>query len=82
MNEENNYYAVIMAGGGGTRLWPLSRKRTPKQVVKFTGETTLFQMSVDRLKGLFPYNHIFVVTVADQVELLSKLVPEIPKSIT
>lgn len=80
MNEENNYFAVIMAGGGGTRLWPLSRKRTPKQVVKFTGETTLFQMSVDRLKGLFPYNHIFVVTVADQVELLSKLVPEIPKS--
>lgn len=80
MKEFNNFYAVIMAGGGGTRLWPLSRKKTPKQVVKFTGETTLFQMSVDRLIGLFPYHQIFVVTVADQVDLLSELVPEIPKS--
>jgi mannose-1-phosphate guanylyltransferase len=80
MNEFSNFYAVIMAGGGGTRLWPLSRKKTPKQVVKFTGETTLFQMSVDRLKGLFPYDHIFVVTVAEQVGLLSELVPEIPIS--
>ncbi len=73
MKEKNNYYAVIMAGGGGTRLWPLSRKKTPKQVVKFTGETTLFQMSVDRLKGLFPYNHIFVVTVADQVRSIKRI---------
>ena len=80
MKEFNNFYAVIMAGGGGTRLWPLSRKKTPKQVVNITGETTLFQMSVDRLKDLFPYHQIFVVTVADQVELLSELVPEIPKS--
>jgi len=80
MKEYNNFYAVIMAGGGGTRLWPLSRKKTPKQVVKFTGETTLFQMSIDRLKGLFPYDHILVVTVAEQVALLSELVPEIPIS--
>jgi len=80
MIEYDNVYAVIMAGGGGTRLWPLSRKKTPKQVVRFTGDSTLFQMSVDRLNGLFPYDHIFVVTVEDQVDLLNQLVPEIPLS--
>ena len=77
--ENKNYFAVIMAGGGGTRLWPLSRKKTPKQIVNFTGEGTLFQMSVNRLKGLFADDHILVVTVAEQADQLQRLVPEIPK---
>jgi len=79
MMETKNFFAVIMAGGGGTRLWPLSRKKTPKQIVNFTGEGTLFQMSVNRLKDLFANDHIYVVTVADQVDQLQRLVPEIPK---
>ncbi|NIQ96885.1 MAG: mannose-1-phosphate guanylyltransferase, partial [Desulfuromonadales bacterium] len=44
-----NYYAVIMAGGGGTRLWPVSRKDTPKQMLKLDGERTLFEIAVSRL---------------------------------
>ena len=49
----NHFYAVIMAGGGGTRLWPLSRKETPKQMLQLIGERTMFQLAVDRLAGLF-----------------------------
>ena len=49
-----NYYAVIMAGGGGTRLWPLSRKSRPKQMLSIGGERSLFQVAVDRLDGIFP----------------------------
>lgn len=76
MNE--HYYAVIMAGGGGTRLWPLSRQAHPKQMVRLGGERTLFQLAVDRLDGLFSPDNVFVVTVADQVAQLSQQCPEIP----
>ncbi len=78
MNNYPDFYAVIMAGGGGTRLWPLSRKATPKQVVNLTGDKTLFQLSIDRLKGLFADDHVLVVTIADQVELLREQAPHIP----
>ena len=74
-----NFYAVIMAGGSGTRLWPLSRKDRPKQSLSVIDERTLFQHAVDRLLGLFTYERILVVTVADQVDLLAEECPEIPK---
>ncbi len=73
-----DYYAVIMAGGSGTRLWPLSRSDRPKQSLAIGSDRSLFQQAVDRLKGLFSYDRILVVTVADQVGLLSKECPEIP----
>ena len=74
----DRYYAVIMAGGSGTRLWPLSRKGHPKQTLTLTGKRSLFQCAVDRLQGLFPFERILVVTIADQVELLNRECPEIP----
>jgi mannose-1-phosphate guanylyltransferase len=67
-----------MAGGGGTRLWPHSRKAQPKQTLNFGRERTLFQMTVDRLDGLIPLKRILVVTVADQVEMLQSQVPDLP----
>lgn len=73
-------YAVIMAGGGGTRLWPLSRRDRPKQAIRLLGDRTLFQMAVDRLQGLLPREHVFVVTVARQAELLQSQAPELPPS--
>ncbi len=73
-----HYYAVIMAGGGGTRLWPLSRKETPKQMLKIFGERTLFQIAIQRLEGVFAADHILVVTVADQAAKLKQQWPEIP----
>lgn len=72
-------YAVIMAGGGGTRLWPLSRRATPKQALHLIKDESLFQSTVERLNGFFPYERILVVTVAEQAELLKAQVPELPK---
>ena len=75
-----HFYAVIMAGGGGTRLWPLSRKATPKQSLNLFGDRTMFQIAVDRLDGLFNPEKIIVVTVADQAEQLHFQSPRIPAS--
>lgn len=75
----SHYYAVIMAGGGGTRLWPLSRQSRPKQMLRLIEERSLFQTSVHRLAGVFPPEHIFVVTVNDQAEQLREQCPELPR---
>lgn len=74
-----HYYAVIMAGGGGTRLWPLSRRLHPKQMIRLGSERTLFQQAFDRLEGVFPPERILVVTVADQAEVLRGQCPELPE---
>jgi mannose-1-phosphate guanylyltransferase len=71
-------YAIIMAGGGGTRLWPLSRKDRPKQLLPLLGEDTLFQATVSRLVDLFAPEHILVVTVENQAGEMRRQVPAIP----
>lgn len=74
----DNYYALIMAGGGGTRLWPLSRKLRPKQMLPLIGEDSLFRIAVTRLAPVFTPDRIFIVTGADQVAGLQADVPELP----
>lgn len=71
-------YALIMAGGSGTRLWPLSRKDRPKQALPLISERTMFQISVDRLAGLIPPGRVYVVTNAQMAELFKEQSPEIP----
>jgi mannose-1-phosphate guanylyltransferase len=71
-------YAVIMAGGGGTRLWPISRKKHPKHILPLLGEDTLFRSTLARLDGLVPAERILVVTTADQAEQLKAQAPHIP----
>jgi len=75
----DNFYAVIMAGGGGTRLWPLSRTSRPKQMLDLVGDRSLFQSAVDRLEGLFSPEQIYVVTVEQQTDELQSQAPDIPK---
>ena len=75
----DHYYAVIMAGGGGTRLWPLSRREKPKQMLPLVEQRSLFQIAVDRLDGVFPPERIYVVTVAEQAEALRQQRPQIPE---
>jgi mannose-1-phosphate guanylyltransferase len=71
-------YAIIMAGGGGTRLWPISRKDSPKQLLPLLGKETLFQSTVSRLEKLFPPERILVVTVGSQAQEMKEQVPSIP----
>lgn len=71
----NNLYAVIMAGGGGTRLWPLSRAGRPKQSLPLIGDRTLFQLAIDRLTPWLPAARILVVTIAEQAQGLAAQTP-------
>ncbi|MGQ9502843.1 MAG: mannose-1-phosphate guanylyltransferase [Anaerolineae bacterium] len=73
-----HYYAVIMAGGSGTRLWPLSRHHLPKQALQLVGERTMLQHAVDRLLPILPVERVFIVTAAEYVPTLSAQVPDIP----
>lgn len=73
-----HYYALIMAGGGGTRLWPMSRSETPKQMLPLIEEASMFQVSVQRLAPLFSPDRIYVVAGEKYVERLREQTPEIP----
>lgn len=74
----HNLYALIMAGGGGTRLWPMSRKNKPKQMLSLVNKHTMFQVSFERLNPLIPPERVFVVSGQDQVEQLQADAPQIP----
>ncbi len=72
------FHAFIMAGGGGTRLWPLSRRERPKQALTLIDERTMFQHAVDRIAPVFQPDEMWVVTGADQVQQLLLQAPELP----
>jgi mannose-1-phosphate guanylyltransferase len=76
--EAGMFYGVIMAGGSGTRLWPMSRRNRPKQSLKLVGERTLFQQAVDRLNPAFAPERILVVTKSDHLSLLRDQSPALP----
>jgi len=71
-------YAVIMAGGAGKRLWPLSRQKRPKHLIQIYQGKTLLRCCFDRLTPLFDIKNIFVQTNADYAELVRENLPELP----
>lgn len=74
-----NLYALIMAGGVGSRFWPRSKEKTPKQLLSIFGERTLIQQTVERLEGLIPHEKIFIITNKVQQDEIIKQLPNIPK---
>ncbi|MCF7857898.1 MAG: mannose-1-phosphate guanylyltransferase [Candidatus Cloacimonetes bacterium] len=71
--------ALIMAGGVGTRFWPLSRKAKPKQFLNIVSNRSMIQMTVDRLQPEIDLKDIFIVTAAPQAELIKSHLPELPE---
>ncbi len=70
-------FAVLMAGGVGTRFWPRSRAKNPKQVLDILNHETMIEATFKRLKGLVDPSHIFVVTNQVQKEIISKYLPQL-----
>ena len=76
----NNYYAIIMAGGVGTRFWPMSTTQHPKQFLDILGTgRTLLQQTYDRLLGVCDNSKIYVVTSSTYQQLVEQQLPNLPK---
>ena len=71
-------YAVIMAGGGGERLWPVSTPKRPKQFVDVFGGKPLIRHAFDRLRGLIPPERVLVVTASRLVSMTRRALPDVP----
>jgi len=74
------YKAVVMAGGVGSRMWPVSRRAHPKQLLRLAGAETMFGHSVTRMDPLMLPEHVYVVARADLIDTLSEQVPSVPKA--
>ncbi|MHB8053697.1 MAG: mannose-1-phosphate guanylyltransferase [Candidatus Aminicenantales bacterium] len=78
MSAKIDLSAVIMAGGSGTRFWPLSRKRRPKQFLPIAAERTMIEETFRRIRPLIPNRRIFTIANASQSRMIRRLLPALP----
>lgn len=71
-------FAIIMAGGSGTRFWPKSRRDRPKQLLRLRGDATMLQETVARIAPMVPPDRVLIVTGADQAEAVRGQLPDLP----
>jgi len=77
--KKDSVYAVIMAGGGGTRFWPWSREKRPKQVLPILSDRSMIWETVERIRPFVPPEKIYIVTARSQVADLRREIPQIPE---
>ncbi|HEY3861184.1 MAG TPA: sugar phosphate nucleotidyltransferase [Verrucomicrobiae bacterium] len=77
--QNENRFVVIMAGGRGERFWPVSREKTPKQLVTLLGGRSFLQQAVDRVLPLVPLKNILIITNAVQAPEVRRQLPKLPK---
>jgi mannose-1-phosphate guanylyltransferase len=78
MPDPSSTYALILAGGSGTRFWPLSRNARPKQLLNLFGDSTLLEQTIARLDGLVPVENILILTNAQQEAAVREVAPMLP----
>ena len=78
--EELPAHAIILAGGRGTRFWPRSRTRAPKQLLNIVGSDTMLEQTMARLTPLFPASRQWVVTNSEQAAAVRQQLPRVPRS--
>ncbi len=76
---KSNFYPVILAGGRGTRFWPLSRKRRAKQLLALDGKQTMIQLTVSRLSPLAPAKRFWVITNNELRREVMRQLPRLPE---
>jgi mannose-1-phosphate guanylyltransferase len=76
--QSSDRYVIIMAGGRGERFWPVSREKTPKQLITLLGNRSFLQQAVDRVLPLVPLKNILIITNAAQAALTRKQLPKLP----
>src|SRR5437016_10866988 len=76
----SNRFVVIMAGGKGERFWPVSREKTPKQLITLLGKRSFLQEAVDRVLPLVPIKNVLIITNEVQAPEVRKQLPKLPKA--
>lgn len=79
MSDLEHVYFVMLAGGGGTRLWPKSRNKTPKQFLKLVSKETMLQAAASRVSGLVGWDKVIVVTNKQYIDEVRAELPEVPE---
>ena len=77
--DNKNRFVIIMAGGRGERFWPVSREKTPKQLIKLLGDKSFLQEAVERVLPIVPAKNIFIITNEAQAAEVRKQLPKLPK---
>jgi len=80
VNKNSNFYPVILAGGRGTRFWPLSRRKRAKQLLALDGRQTMIQQTVSRLLPLAPNKKVWVITNEDLRPAILRQLPKLAKA--
>jgi mannose-1-phosphate guanylyltransferase len=75
---QENRFVIIMAGGKGERFWPVSREKTPKQLITLLGKRSFLQQAVDRVLPLVPLKNILIITNTAQAAQVRKQLPKLP----
>jgi mannose-1-phosphate guanylyltransferase len=79
-HRDEDRFVVVMAGGRGERFWPLSREKTPKQLLTLLGKRSFLQQTVDRVLPMVPLANLFVITNAAQVKEVRRQLPRLPSA--
>jgi mannose-1-phosphate guanylyltransferase len=72
-------FVIIMAGGRGERFWPVSREKTPKQLITLLGGKSFLQQAVERVLPVVPLKNIYVITNEVQAPEVRRQLPKLPK---
>src|SRR3954469_7976748 len=78
--ESKDRFVIIMAGGRGERFWPVSREKTPKQLITLLGKRSFLQQAVDRVLPVVPLKNIIIITNEVQAPQVAKQLPKLPKA--
>src|SRR4051812_18319176 len=78
-SDTNDRFVIIMAGGKGERFWPMSREKTPKQLITLLGKRSFLQQAVDRVLPVVPIRNILIITNEVQAPQVAKQLPKLPR---
>lgn len=80
VNKPKEWFVIIMAGGRGERFWPVSREKSPKQLITLLGKRSFLQQCYDRVVAVVPNKNIIVITNTVQAPQVAKQLPKLPKA--
>src|SRR6266540_160827 len=77
--DNKDRFVIIMAGGRGERFWPVSREKSPKQLIKLLSDRSFLQQAMEHVLPLVPLKNVLIITTEAQAPAVHKQLPKLPK---